>query len=213
MKTRFTTLQRNVIIACMMLYSTAYLNRLNLSAALGSVMESLSLNPTRAGILPSAFAITYAAGQMVNGALVLNRPFNLKKHAVRCGFLLLGVYVWYLITMVLGHAWKSGFGYVAANWRGILMSAQYLYEYDGIGTSHLWFVHMMVAVYLLVPLIRAAFDSADVQIQKGLLFFLGAMGIFSFLLQHSPSESLLPKNRVIVHEPLPVSFLTFASVY
>ena len=27
---------------------------------------------------------------MVNGALVLNRPFNLKKHAVRCGFLLLG---------------------------------------------------------------------------------------------------------------------------
>ena len=120
---------------------------------------------------------------MVNGALVLNRPFNLKKHAVRCGFLLLGVYVWYLITMVLGHAWKSGFGYVAANWRGILMSAQYLYEYDGIGTSHLWFVHMMVAVYLLVPMIRAAFDSADAQIQKGLLFFLGAMGFFSFLLQ------------------------------
>ena len=70
MKNRFSRLQSNVIIACMMLYSTAYLNRLNLSAALGSVMESLSLNPTRAGILPSAFAITYAAGQMVNGALV-----------------------------------------------------------------------------------------------------------------------------------------------
>ena len=70
MKTRFSPLQRNVIIACMMLYSTAYLNRLNLSAALGSVMEALSLNATRAGVLPSAFAVTYAAGQMVNGALV-----------------------------------------------------------------------------------------------------------------------------------------------
>jgi len=70
MKKRFTPLQNHVIIACMMLYSTAYLNRLNLSAALGSVMESLSLSATRAGVLPSAFAITYAAGQMVNGALV-----------------------------------------------------------------------------------------------------------------------------------------------
>lgn len=70
MKKRFSPLQNHVIIACMMLYSTAYLNRLNLSAALGSVMESLSLSATRAGILPSAFAITYAAGQMVNGALV-----------------------------------------------------------------------------------------------------------------------------------------------
>ncbi len=70
MKKRFSRLQSNVIFACMMLYSTAYLNRLNLSAALGSVMEALSLSATRAGILPSAFAITYAAGQMVNGALV-----------------------------------------------------------------------------------------------------------------------------------------------
>ena len=70
MKKPFTSLQRNVIIACMMLYSTAYLNRLNLSAALGSVMEALSLTATRAGVLPSAFAITYAAGQMINGALV-----------------------------------------------------------------------------------------------------------------------------------------------
>lgn len=42
---------------------------------------------------------------------------------------------------------------------------------------------MMVAVYLLVPMIRAAFDSADAEIQKGLLFFLGAMGIFAFALQ------------------------------
>ena len=70
MKKRFTPLQRSLITACMMLYSTAYLNRLNLSAALGSVMTALDLNATRAGVLPSAFAITYAAGQMVNGALV-----------------------------------------------------------------------------------------------------------------------------------------------
>jgi len=120
---------------------------------------------------------------MVNGALVLNRPFHLKKHVLRCVSLFAGVYVWYLVTMILGHAWRSGLGYVADNWRGILMSAQYLYEYDGIGTSHLWFVHMLVAVYLLVPPIRAALDSRDVQIRMGVWFFLGALGVFAFALQ------------------------------
>lgn len=120
---------------------------------------------------------------MVNGALVLNRPFRLKKHVMRCITLLAGVYIWYLITMVLGHAWKNGLGFVTANWAGILQSAQYLYEYGGISTSHLWFIHMLVAVYLLVPMIRAAIDSEDAQIRKGILFFLGALGVFAFLLQ------------------------------
>lgn len=70
MKKRFSRQQSNMIFACMLLYSTAYLNRLNLSAALGSVMEAMNLSATRAGSLSSAFAITYAAGQMINGMLV-----------------------------------------------------------------------------------------------------------------------------------------------
>lgn len=69
-KKRFSPVQTKLLTACMLIYSAAYLNRLNLSAALGSVMEALSLSATRAGVLPSAFAITYAAGQMINGALV-----------------------------------------------------------------------------------------------------------------------------------------------
>lgn len=120
---------------------------------------------------------------MVNGALVLNRPFCFKKHASRCFFLLIGVYVWYVLTQVLGHAWQSGWSYVAENWAGILRSAQYLYEYDGIGTSHLWFVQMLVAIYLIVPVIYAGIESKDGQIQQGMLFLLGAMGFLAFLLQ------------------------------
>ena len=70
MKKSFTPLQRNLITACMMLYSTAYLNRLNLSAALGSVSAAFSLTMAQAGWLPTAFAVVYAVGQMINGALV-----------------------------------------------------------------------------------------------------------------------------------------------
>ena len=120
---------------------------------------------------------------MVNGALILNRPFNLKKHAVRCASLFAGVYVWYVLTVVIGHAWQNGMGYVAANMKGILLSAQYLTEYGGIGTSHLWFVQMLVALYLLVPLIRAALDSGDRQIRMGTVFCFAVMGALVFLLQ------------------------------
>lgn len=120
---------------------------------------------------------------MVNGALLLNRPFDLKRHAARCVTLLSGVYVWYIVTIVCAHAWQNGLTYVAQNWRGILLSAQYLYGYGGIGTSHLWFIQMLVAVYLLVPLIRAAMDSTDAQLRQGLIFCLGALGVFAFLMQ------------------------------
>lgn len=120
---------------------------------------------------------------MVNGALVLNRPFKIAGHIRRCAALFAGVYLWYIATMVLGHLHANGGAYVLENWRGILMSAQYLAGYGGINTSHLWFVHMLLAVYLVVPMICTALDSKDEQTKKGMLFFLSAMGIFAFLLK------------------------------
>ena len=120
---------------------------------------------------------------MVNGALVLNRPFKITRHMRRCAALFAGVYLWYIVTMAMGHLHANGAAYVLENWSGILRSAQYLTGYGGLSTSHLWFVHMLLAVYMVVPLIRAALDSTDDQVKKGMLFFLGAMGVFAFLLK------------------------------
>lgn len=66
----FSPQQRRVLWACVALYTAAYFNRLNLSAALGSVMDALAMDAAQAGLLPTAFAAAYAAGQFVNGALV-----------------------------------------------------------------------------------------------------------------------------------------------
>lgn len=120
---------------------------------------------------------------MVNGALLLSRPFDLKKHIRRTLLLALGAYVWYTVTVLLGHLWRGGAAYVAANIKGILLSAQYLYGYDGIQTTHMWFAPMLAAVYLLVPLVRAAFDSADAQLRGGIGFLAAALGVTAFLLQ------------------------------
>jgi len=70
MKATFSTAQKRIVLACTAIYTAAYLNRLNLAAALGYIAQALHITPAQAGLLQTAFAISYAAGQMINGALV-----------------------------------------------------------------------------------------------------------------------------------------------
>lgn len=69
MKTSFTRAQEKLIWGCVISYALAYLCRLNLSATLGSIMESMRVSAARAGMLQTCFAIVYAAGQLINGML------------------------------------------------------------------------------------------------------------------------------------------------
>ena len=69
-KIQFNRMQKAVLWGIVLAYTGAYLNRLNLSAALGSIASALSLTDARAGMLQSAFALVYAAGQLLNGAIV-----------------------------------------------------------------------------------------------------------------------------------------------
>ncbi|MCI8442644.1 MAG: MFS transporter [Provencibacterium sp.] len=70
MSDSFSTLQRRVLLGIVIAYSAAYLNRLNLSAGLGSLMDAFGVSAAAAGLLQTAFAIIYAAGQFINGAIV-----------------------------------------------------------------------------------------------------------------------------------------------
>ena len=70
MKATFSGQQKRVLTLCVVLYTAAYICRLNLSAALGSVMADLDLSMARGGMLQTLFAAIYASGQFVNGAIV-----------------------------------------------------------------------------------------------------------------------------------------------
>ena len=70
MKKTFTIRQRQVLTLCALMYTAAYVCRLNLSAALLSIMEAMNLSMARGGMLQTVFAVIYAAGQFVNGAIV-----------------------------------------------------------------------------------------------------------------------------------------------
>lgn len=70
MSQSFSGQQRQVLLGVVIAYSAAYLNRLNLSAALGSLMDAFGVSAAAAGMLQTAFAAVYAAGQLINGAVV-----------------------------------------------------------------------------------------------------------------------------------------------
>lgn len=71
METRkFTRHQTKVLSACFMVYFCAYIGRLNLSASLDSIMKDMNVLETAGGTLQTVFAIVYAVGQFVFGALV-----------------------------------------------------------------------------------------------------------------------------------------------
>ncbi len=64
----FTKAQRGVLGGCFLVYTSAYIARLNLAQALWGIQESLRLTGAEAGALQTVFAITYAAGQLAVGA-------------------------------------------------------------------------------------------------------------------------------------------------
>lgn len=70
MKSVFSRQQRRVLTLCVVMYTTAYVCRLNLSAALSSILEVMNLSMAQGGMLQTLFAAIYAAGQFVNGAIV-----------------------------------------------------------------------------------------------------------------------------------------------
>ena len=67
---RFTRSQRRIFLGCFLCYFSAYLTRLNLPAALNSLMAQWRLTGAQGGLLQTVFALVYACGQFVNGAVV-----------------------------------------------------------------------------------------------------------------------------------------------
>ena len=70
MRSSFTSEQRRIIVACVAVYTALYFCRLNVSAALEGIRQGLALTIPQVGLLQTVFALIYACGQLVNGAVV-----------------------------------------------------------------------------------------------------------------------------------------------
>ena len=94
---------------------------------------------------------------MVNGALLFARPFNMKKHISKMVTVYLVLAVWKLIYMLSIPAMTDTV--LQANGIGEILTYLFLFgELPGIVNGHLWFIDALLAVYLVFPVIRIAYD-------------------------------------------------------
>ena len=66
----FSREQKKILAACFIAYLAAYICRLNLAEALPEIGKAFSCTDAQLGSLQTAFAVVYATGQLVVGALV-----------------------------------------------------------------------------------------------------------------------------------------------
>lgn len=70
MKTdKFTSKELRLLLICFIAYTGAYISRLNLAPVMDSLQQTFGVTSAQIGLLPTLFAIPYAAGQIFNGYL------------------------------------------------------------------------------------------------------------------------------------------------
>ena len=71
---RYTKNELCLLIACFAAYTSAYISRCNLSPSLNAIAETFGISAAQAGLIPTCFAIPYAAGQIISGLLADRYP-------------------------------------------------------------------------------------------------------------------------------------------
>ncbi len=117
---------------------------------------------------------------MVNGALLLNREINIKRHIRTMIIMLTQYYAWRLITIfVLAYSNTGGFKILEEH---NLLKAVFLFgQIPGIDFGHLWFIPTLLCIYLIIPCYNRVFCKINENENKYLISFsLVALYILCF---------------------------------
>lgn len=104
-----------------------------------------------------------------NGYLLLNRDFNLKKHIIKIIKLAVLTELWGIIvlfiSMFIRHEFLPVKDFLVCVWergKGVI--------------THLWYMHALIVIYILFPLIKIVYDNR----RDIFYFFISAAAIFTF---------------------------------
>lgn len=107
---------------------------------------------------------------LVSGALMLNRPYNFKKHIRKTITITILTIIWAVITLaVLIPIFNDNYNLIS------FAAALWSWKLERI--NHLWYLPTLVSIYLLFPLIKELYDKKD---RKLLYFILITVFIFTF---------------------------------
>lgn len=105
----------------------------------------------------------------VNGALLLNKDFNLKKHILKLITIVLLTLIWGIITLLILMPVKN-------EYMSLFEFAKSLVLWKEHWINHLWFLKALVVIYIFLPLIKKTYDSE----RNNLYFFLVITFVMTF---------------------------------
>lgn len=129
---------------------------------------------------------------MVNGALLLNRPYKLGKHIKKTIYLYILLNLWSLISLTLFIP-IEGATYSIKEF----LSAWFLLKVHV--SNHLWFLQALISVYLLFPVIKAVYDLEDNKLTLKIFSFVVFIFSFGSLFLHTVlnvAETVLGLNYI-----------------
>lgn len=96
-----------------------------------------------------------------NGAMVLNREFNLKKHILKLITIVILTIIWGVITLLILMLIRN-------QHMSLLEFAEKLVTWKEQWINHLWFLKAVVVIYIFLPLVKKSYDAE----RNNLYFFL-----------------------------------------
>lgn len=128
---------------------------------------------------------------MVNGALMLNRNYDLKKHIKKIINIIVLTITWGIITLLI-------LALIKGNTYSILSFTKALWTWE-LGTiNHLWFLQTLVCIYILYPVIKEVYDIEDKKVLKYILVVIFIFTFGNVLLNMGANilESILGENYI-----------------
>lgn len=107
---------------------------------------------------------------MVNGALMLNRDYDLKKHIKKIINIILLTVIWGVITLIILIP-------IRGNSYSLVQFFKALWSWEIPTINHLWFLQTLVGIYILYPLIKEVYDKKETKV---LTYTISVIFIFTF---------------------------------
>lgn len=117
----------------------------------------------------TSFSVGVPIFFFVNGALLLNKEFKLKKHILKLKKIVVLTLVWAVITLLILMPLKN-------EYMTLFEFAKSLATWKGGWIDHLWFLKALVVTYIFFPLIKKVYDED----QNILCFFLVVTFLLTF---------------------------------
>lgn len=114
---------------------------------------------------------------IVNGALLLNKPFVWKNHVYKIVVTIICMEIWKVLTVLFYRFIKIG--QESYTFKDVLLYLLGNNKLGGLPVGLFWFFNALIAAYLMLPIIKLLFDMAD---QSFLRWFTLVLGFFTVIL-------------------------------